>query len=66
MAFTLGSLLDQEELGLRLLTGEPSCRERLIAGAHAIEIENPVRWLEPQWVMLTTGVRLRHTGAAQR
>jgi PucR family transcriptional regulator, purine catabolism regulatory protein len=66
MAFTLGSLLDQEELGLRLLTGEPSCRERLIAGAHAIEIENPVRWLEPQWVMLTTGVRLRHNGAAQR
>lgn len=66
MTFTLGSLLDQEDLGLRLVAGGAETRSRPIAGAHAIEIANPVRWLEPGWVMLTTGVRLRHSAAAQR
>jgi PucR family transcriptional regulator, purine catabolism regulatory protein len=66
MTFTLGSVLDQEDLGLRLLAGGPAARSRPIAGAHAIEIADPVRWLEPGWVMLTTGVRLRHHAAAQR
>jgi PucR family transcriptional regulator, purine catabolism regulatory protein len=66
MTFTLGSVLDQEDLGLRLVTGGPAALSRPIAGAHAIEIADPVRWLEPGWVMLTTGVRLRHHAAAQR
>lgn len=66
MTFTLGSLLDQEDLGLRLVAGGAEGRSRPIAGAHAIEIANPVRWLDPHWVMLTTGVRLRHNVAAQR
>lgn len=66
MTFTLGSLLDQEDLGLRLVAGRPECMSRPIGGAHAIEIANPVRWLEEHWVMLTTGVRLRHSIAEQR
>jgi purine catabolism regulator len=66
MSFTLGSLLDQEDLGLRLLTGDARARSRPVAGVHAIEIENPVRWLAEGWVMLTTGVRLRSNAAAQR
>ncbi len=66
MTFTLGSLLDHEELGLRLIAGAPERLSHPIAGAHAIEIDHPVRWLEENWVMLTTGVRLRHNAAAQR
>ena len=48
-------LLDHEELGLRLLTGDPGALDRRVAGAHAIEIERPTTWLEQDWIMLTTG-----------
>jgi purine catabolism regulator len=64
--FRLGDLLDHEELGLRLLTGGPEARRRRVGGAHAIEIERPTAWLEPEWIMLTTGARLRHSARAQR
>jgi purine catabolism regulator len=65
-AFTLGDLLAHDELGLALLSGDDACRARRVAGAHAIEIERPSTWLEPDWVMLTTGVRLRHNVDGQR
>jgi len=63
--FTLGDLLDQD-LGLELLVGGDEARRRKVAGAHAIEIERPSTWLEGDWIMLTTGVRLRHSAEAQR
>lgn len=63
--FTLGELLDQD-FGLRLLVGGEEARRRRIAGAHVIEIEHPSVWLEPDWIMLTAGVRLRHSAKAQR
>ncbi|HEY6892420.1 MAG TPA: hypothetical protein VI300_31735, partial [Solirubrobacter sp.] len=56
-AFTLGDLLAHDELGLTLLTDDDACGARRVAGAHAIEIERPSTWLEPDWIMLTTGVR---------
>lgn len=65
-AFRLGDLLDHDELGLELLTGGAEARVRRVAGAHAIEIERPTRWLEPEWIMLTTGSRLRGSAGAQR
>jgi purine catabolism regulator len=65
-AFRLGDLLDHEELGLELLTGGPEALGRRVAGAHAIEIERPTTWLEPEWIMLTTGARLRRSTRAQR
>lgn len=65
-AFRLGDLLDQEELGLTLITGGPETRRRRVGGAHAIEIERPTTWLEPEWIMLTTGSRLRGSVRAQR
>jgi purine catabolism regulator len=37
-----------------------------VDGAHAIEIERPTKWLEPGWIMLTTGSRLRGNAGAQR
>ena len=36
-------------------------RDRRVEGAHAIEIERPTAWLEPDWIMLTTGARLRRS-----
>jgi purine catabolism regulator len=65
-AFRLEDLLDHEELGLKLLTGGPEVRRRRVAGAHAIEIERPTTWLEPEWIMLTTGSRLRRSTTVQR
>ena len=65
-AFRLGDLLAHEELGLRLLTGGPDALGRRVAGAHSIEIERPTTWLEPDWIMLTTGARLRRSTRAQR
>jgi purine catabolism regulator len=65
-AFRLRDLLGHEELGLKLLTGGPDALQRRVAGAHAIEIERPTTWLEPGWIMLTTGARLRRSTRAQR
>jgi PucR family transcriptional regulator, purine catabolism regulatory protein len=65
-AFRLRDLLGHEELGLKLLTGGQEALERRVAGAHAIEIERPTTWLEPQWIMLTTGARLRRSTGSQR
>jgi Purine catabolism regulatory protein-like family/PucR C-terminal helix-turn-helix domain/GGDEF-like domain len=64
--FRLRDLLSHEELRLKLATGGPAALQRRVAGAHAIEIERPTTWLEPEWIMLTTGARLRRSPAAQR
>ena len=65
-SFTLGDLLDCTELGLALATGDERARERVIAGAHCIELRRPAQWLEPDWVMLTTGLELKDSHRAQR
>jgi purine catabolism regulator len=64
--YTLGDLLAQEELALDPLVIGDRARARHVAGAHSIEIERPSSWLGPDWVMLTTGVRLRGSAQAQR
>jgi purine catabolism regulator len=64
--FSLGGLLDQEDLDLRLVVGDEECLQRNVVGVHGTEIEHPARWLDPGWVMLTTGMRLRGREAAQR
>jgi len=63
---TLGDVLGRRGLGLRLLTGGPEALARPVAGAHAIEIAHPTRWLAPDWIMLTTGLRLRGRADEQR
>lgn len=65
MALTLGDVLDHEELRLELVVGGDEARARPVAGAHSIEFEHPTRWLDPEWIMLTTGARLRGARAAQ-
>jgi purine catabolism regulator len=64
--YRLGDLLDLHELGLRMVAGPDAARQRRVSGAHAIEIESPSRWLGEDWVMLTTGLRLRGNKDAQR
>jgi purine catabolism regulator len=62
----LADLIAEESFGLELLTGGPGAAERLVRGAHAVEVDAPARWLAADWVMLTTGVRLRGNVEAQR
>ncbi len=64
-ALTLGDLLAQD-LGLELVVGGADARSRRVAGAHTVEIDHPSTWLERDWIMLTTGARLRHSADAQR
>jgi PucR family transcriptional regulator, purine catabolism regulatory protein len=66
MHLTLGNLLDERELGLTLVTSDPSARERPVRGAHAIEVAAPTRWIPDDWVMLTNGLRVRGRSDDQR
>src|SRR5215216_4028340 len=62
----LGDVLAEESFGLTLVSGGPECAQREVVGAHAVEVDEPARWLAREWVMLTTGVRLRGNAQAQR
>lgn len=66
MSLTLRDLLGQPDLGLELVAGARDVLRRPVAGAHSIEIAEPTRWLDRNWVLLTTGIRLRGDAAAQR
>lgn len=65
-SLALGDLLAEETLALRLLVGGDDAHGRPVAGVHPIEIDSPSGWMAPNWVMLTTGVRLLRRPAAQR
>jgi len=54
----LGDLLEEKALGLVLRTGPPGAAERPLHGAAVVEVEAPSRWIAPQWLLLTAGVRL--------
>lgn len=56
---TLGDLLDEETLGLRLVVGDEQARDRVIAGAHAIDVPQPSAWVDRDWLVLTAGTLLR-------
>ena len=62
----LGDVLAEESFGLTLVSGGPDCAQLEVVGAHAVEVDEPARWLAREWVMLTTGVRLRGNAQAQR
>ncbi|MGX6448541.1 PucR family transcriptional regulator ligand-binding domain-containing protein, partial [Patulibacter sp. S7RM1-6] len=64
-AFRLRDLLQQHELGLEALVRPAGADERRVSGVHAVETAQPARWLAPDWVMLTTGVRLVGDETAQ-
>ncbi|UGS34730.1 PucR family transcriptional regulator [Capillimicrobium parvum] len=56
--FTLADVLAQESLGLRLMTSERGALDRLVMGAHGTEALHPMPWMQHDWVLLITGVRL--------
>jgi len=62
----LADLIAAEELGLTLVAGGADALAREVAGAHSIDVEAPTRFLERRWLMLTAGMRLRGSAAAQR
>jgi purine catabolism regulator len=62
----LGDLLVEDAFRLELLSGGTDAAARDVAGAHAVEVSSPARWLGRGWIMLTTGVRLRGNTSAQR
>lgn len=57
---TVGELVETAGLGLTVIV--PGALDAAVRGAHAIELERPGPWLEPGWVMLTTGMGLRTVG----
>ncbi len=54
----LGDLIDEAALGLELRTGPPDAAERPVLGAAVVEVPSPSRWIAPEWILLTAGVRL--------
>lgn len=61
---TLGQLLDEDALGLRLLVGEDADRERVVVGAHAIDVPEPAAWVDRDWLVLTAGTELQRDPTA--
>lgn len=63
---TLGDMLGAPELELKLVSGPGSSHELPIRGAHLTEILDPGRWLDQDWVMITTGLQMQRDAARQR
>lgn len=61
---TLGDLLDDDGLDLRLLVGGDDARERVVAGAHPVDVPQPSAWVDRDWLVLTAGTMLRSDPAA--
>jgi purine catabolism regulator len=62
----LGSLLGHEEFELVHVSGDDNVRDMAVRGAHVLEVEEPLRWVPPGWIILTTGIRLWHRPEEQR
>jgi purine catabolism regulator len=62
----LQDLLDQQEFALSVISGHSDQLQASIGGAHVLEVEEPLRWVPPGWIVLTTGIRLWRRPAEQR
>lgn len=55
MPLELDELLARNEFGLQLATARENGCGNAILGAHSIETDDPARWMEPGWIILTDG-----------
>ena len=62
---TVGDLLEMPRLSLEIVAGRDGL-ERPIRWAHVSELADPTPWLSGGELLLTTGMGLDQTGAAQR
>jgi purine catabolism regulator len=53
------------EFDLTLVCGADALM-RPVAGAHTVDVEAPARWLDRQWIMLTSGLGISRKRADQR
>jgi DNA-binding PucR family transcriptional regulator len=56
--FTLGDLLDSEELGLRLVAGGAGSRRRKLRGVHCGDLPHPAALVGGDGLLLTAGAQL--------
>jgi PucR-like helix-turn-helix protein/purine catabolism regulatory family protein/diguanylate cyclase with GGDEF domain len=63
---TLAEVVSEEEFGLVLRSGSPATLTRAVAGAETVEADRPEELTARDYIMLTTGVRLRGNPELQR
>jgi purine catabolism regulator len=63
---TLAEVVSEEEFGLVLRSGSPAALSRPVAGAETVEADRPEELTAEDYIMLTTGVRLRGNPELQR
>jgi purine catabolism regulator len=63
---TLAEVVSEEEFGLVLRSGSPAALARPVAGAETVEAHRPEELTARDYIMLTTGVRLRGNPELQR
>lgn len=66
MRLTLAEVVSEEEFGLVLRSGSPAALARPVAGAETVEAARPEELTARDYIMLTTGVRLRGNPELQR
>ena len=66
MRLSLAEVVGEEEFGLVLRSGSPATLTRPVAGAETVEADRPEELTARDYIMLTTGVRLRGNPELQR
>jgi len=63
---TLAEVVSEEEFGLVLRSGSPAALARPVMGAETVEADRPEELTAREYIMFTTGVRLRGNPELQR
>ncbi len=66
MRLTLAEVVNEDEFGLVLQSGSPAALARVVAGAETVEADRPEELTAKDYILLTTGVRLRGNPELQR
>jgi purine catabolism regulator len=63
---TLDELINQSDLGIRLVTGPADSSARRVAGVHAVGARDRFRWPAPDWLILLDDARLGRPALRRR